>query len=121
MGLDTWLTPMGPYPLVEEVGMVLAFTTFILSLRKGRHKEHLQWKSMRKGPRAWDNLYGSRSLVMGDKIYEWDGSILKATACTTRGPWFGKFMRGTKFSMGVIKKQDFGITYQVVKCLLESW
>ena len=40
------------------------------------------------------------------------------TACTNQGPWFGNFMRGSKIQMGVIKKQDFGVTSEMVKTLL---
>ena len=32
--LKTWLPTMVPFPLVDDVGMILAFTTVIYSLRK---------------------------------------------------------------------------------------
>ena len=76
---------------------------------------------MRKAPTAWENVYGEGSLVMGDTIYSRYGRILIATACPTRVTRFGKFTRGSKLRIGVIKKQDFGITYKVVKALLEIW
>ena len=38
-----------------------------------------------------------------------------------RGPWFGKFMRRYKLSIGVIKRQDFGLTLDVVKALVVRW
>ena len=34
------------------------------------------------------------------------------------GPWFGKFMRRYKLSIGVIKRQDFGLTLGVAKAML---
>ena len=43
-----------------------------------------------------------------------------ATACPTRVPWFGKFIRGSKLRMVLIKNQDFGITCRVVKALMDS-
>ena len=43
------------------------------------------------------------------------------TACPTQGPWFEKSMRVSKLSMGVIKRQEFGVTSDVVKALLEGW
>ena len=76
---------------------------------------------MIKGPTAWDNLYGAISLGMGYTIYYIYGTVLTSTACPTRVPWFGKFMRVSKLSMGVIKNQYFGITCKVVKALLEIW
>ena len=42
------------------------------------------------------------------------------TACPTQGPWFEKFMRVSKLSMGVIKRQEFGVTSDVVKALLDG-
>ena len=59
---------------------------------------------MRKGPEAWDNIYGDGVLGMGDTIYDRDGEKFTETVCPIRGPWFGKFMRGSKLQMGVIKK-----------------
>ena len=76
---------------------------------------------MRKEPTAWDDLYREGSLVMVDTIYSRDRRILTATACPTRGTWFGKFMSTSKLMMLVIKKQEYGITCGVVKALLYIW
>ena len=58
---------------------------------------------------------------MGDTIYMQDGNKFTETACPKRGPWFENLTRGSKLSMGVIKRQDFGVTLDVVKYLLEKW
>ena len=121
LGLETWLPPMGPFPLVNEVGIILECKTLKFSLRKGRHAEHLQLYLMRKVQKDWADICGAGSLGMVDTIYKRNGRILTATAYPTRGPWFGIFMRGYKFRMGVIKKQDFGITCKVVKDIPERW
>ena len=55
---------------------------------------------MRKGSKAWANLYGSGVLGMGDTIYSMDSEKFTQTACPTRGPWFENFMRGSKLWMG---------------------
>ena len=78
LGLETWLPPMVPYPLVDEVGMGLACTILRLSLRKKRHAKQLQGYYTRKGKMAWANLYTAGSLGMGEIIYSRDGRILKA-------------------------------------------
>ena len=41
--METWISPMGHYPLVYEVGMSLAYTTLIFSLIKVIHAKHLKW------------------------------------------------------------------------------
>ena len=55
---------------------------------------------------------------MGDTIYARDRKKFTETACPTRNPWFGKFMRGSKLWMGVINKQDIGVTSEMIKALL---
>ena len=92
--LETWLPNMGPFLLVDELGMSLACTTLRFYFRKGRHAEHLKWDSMMKEPTAWANIYGEVSLGMEDTIYLRYRRILTSTACTTRSPWFGKLMKG---------------------------
>ena len=82
---------------------------------------HLQWDSMRKVLISWANLYGYGVLVIGDTIYARDGKNSTENACPMRGLWFGNFMRGSKIRMGVIKKQDFGVTSEIIKALLEVW
>ena len=76
---------------------------------------------MRKVPTAWDDLYGDGVLGIGDNIYSRDGGNFMETACPTRVPWFGKFMRVSKLQMGVIRKQYFVVTSEIVKALLEVW
>ena len=58
---------------------------------------------------------------MGDTIYMQDGNKFTETACPKRGPWFENFKRGSKLSMGVIKRHDFGVTSDVVIYLLDGW
>ena len=101
--------------------MGVACVALRISLRRGRYVGNIQWDSMRKGPTAWVNLYGAGVLVLGDTINYRDGEKLKETVCPTRGPWFGNFMRGSKLWMGVINKQDFGVSSEMVKDLLEVW
>ena len=52
--------------------MGVACVTLGVSLRKGRYDVHLQWDIMRKGPAAWDNLYGAGVMGMVDTIYSRD-------------------------------------------------
>ena len=56
---------------------------------------------------------------MGATIYSRYERILTATEFPTRCPWFGKFMRGSKLRMGVMKKQDFEIPRKVVTSMIE--
>ena len=82
---------------------------------------HLQWNVMRKVTTVRENLYGAGTLGMGDTIFSWDGNNFTETECPKRGPWFGNFMRGSKLSICVIKRQDFGVILDVVKALLDGW
>ena len=58
---------------------------------------------------------------MGDTIYARDRGKVMEIECPTRGPWFGKFIRGSKLRMGIIKKKDFGVTSEMILSLLEGW
>ena len=66
--------------------MGLAYTTFQLSLRKGRYVEHLQWDRMRKFPTVWDNLYGTAVLGIGDMIYAQYAIRFTEEVCPTSIP-----------------------------------
>ena len=92
LGLDTWLSHMVPFPLVDEVGIISACTIFTFSLKKGRHTGHLQWESMRKAPTAWANIYGAGSLGMGYIIYSKDRRVLMSIDFPARSPWFGNLL-----------------------------
>ena len=58
---------------------------------------------------------------MGGTIFERGRKKFMDTACPTRGSWFGKFMRGSKLWMGVIKKQEFGVNSNMIKALFMVW
>ena len=76
---------------------------------------------MRKYPTQWANLYGDGVLGMGDTIFERDCKKFTDTACSTQGPWFGKFMRLYQLWMRFIKKHYFGVTSEMAKALLVGW
>ena len=99
----------------------MACVAMRMSLSKGRYVGNLQWDSMGKGLTVWGILYGDGLLVLGYTIYSRDGEIFTETVFPTRVPWFGKFMWGSKLWMGVIKKQDFGVTSEMVRALFEVW
>ena len=96
---------MDPYMLIDEVGMVISCMTLRLSMSKVRYVVHLQWDIMRKAPTAWESLYAMVTLGMGDTNVSRYIIKFMVTVCPTRWPWFGRFMRGSKFSMGVINRQ----------------
>ena len=108
LGLEYWFPFLGTYPLKDEVGIGVVCINFKMSLRKVRYVGYLQWDSMRKVQKGWDNLYEVGVLVMGDTINSRSRETFTKTACPTRGLWFVYFMRDSKLWMEVIKKQDFG-------------
>ena len=59
-------------------------------------------------------------LIMGDNIYARDRKELTETAFPTKGTSIGTFMR-SKLRMGLIKKQYFRVTSEIIKDLLERW
>ena len=66
-----------------------------------------------------DRQHGKIS--MGQDIYAKDGKKFTEMECIVLMPWFGKFRRGSKLRMGVIKKNYFGVKINVLKYLLKGW
>ena len=58
---------------------------------------------------------------MGDTIYYRDRHRFMATELPTQVTWFGKSMIISNMITEVIKNQDFGVTSESVKALLEGW
>ena len=48
LGLAEWLPSLGLFRLRNEVGMGVACSTLILSMRNGKYAGHLKWDIMRK-------------------------------------------------------------------------
>ena len=119
--LEYWFLHMGSYPLKDEARMGVACVTLRISIRKWRYIGQLQWDIMSKSPTEWANLNGAGAMGMGDTIYARERKRFTKTVCPTRGPRFGKFMRGSKLRMGVIKKHYLGVTSEMIKDLLEGW
>ena len=46
LGLEDWLTPLGPYPFQYDFGMGLECTTLRLLSSKVMHAGNLKWESM---------------------------------------------------------------------------
>ena len=92
LGLEYWFPPLWPYPLKDEVGMVLVCVTLRISLRKGIYGGHLHWGRMSKVPTAWSNIYGYGVLGMRDTIYARDRENFTEIACPTRGLLFEKLL-----------------------------
>ena len=107
--------------LKDEVLIALAWVTLRLYIRKRGYFGQLQWDIMRKYPTKYTNLYVYGVLGIGDTIFTRVGKFSTETVCLTRGAWFGKFMRRSKLCMGVIKKQYFGVTSDMVKDMLVGW
>ena len=97
------------------------FLTLRVSLRKGRYVDNIQWYSTIKALTAWENLYVSEVLGMGNNIYSRSGNKFMNTACPILEPWFGKFMIVSKLRTGVMNNQYFGLTSKMVKNLLMVW
>ena len=74
-----------------------------------------------EGPNGMGKFIWIWSVRYGDAIFARDRKKFMETLCPTRGPWFGKFMRGSKLQTGLINNQDFGVTSNMVKDMLMGW
>ena len=112
---------MGLFPLIYEIGMGVECYTLILSIRKVKYSVHLHWGIMSKYIMAWSNPYETGECGSRRTIFDKYEGKLVATYFPTREPWLVKFMRGYKLRMGIIRKQDFGISVLTMNALQRTW
>ena len=101
--------------------MVVASVNLSMFPIKVIYVGHLQWYIMRKSPRSWAILYGSGVLGMGHTIFARDRGKFAERTCPTHGTCFGRFMRGSKLWMVVVKNQELVVTSNMVKAMLMVW
>ena len=55
-GFDSTTPPMGPFPVIDSLGMRAAISVLYRSLDQGDYSEHVQWATFRKSMSAITNV-----------------------------------------------------------------
>ncbi len=79
--------------------------TLTTSLRHGRNSKHIQYDTMRK-TRTWlKNAHDAGQEYLYETVEGLDRAKQYVTTGQTSGKWFGRFMRGSRTRMGMIRRQ----------------
>ena len=76
---------------------------------------------MRKSPTTCSDSYKSGNGGRHITIFSNDDRNLVAVDCPNMEPLFGIFMQGAKLRMGIVRRQDFGISTMTLLLLQNGW
>jgi hypothetical protein len=111
VGLAPKLPPLGPYPVLDSLGMGVAIAMLLKTLEPGKYSpQYQQFETVRKLRAAYSNVYmaswdGVSSLrtVGGDRVKH------HLTHSPTQSLWFERFAQGCIRRMGQDVRQDWAI------------
>ena len=107
---ESLLPQLGSTEVRDQVGMAEALTTLVTSLRPGRNSTNIQWDTMWK-TRTWlSNAHDAGREYTCETVVGMDRAKQYVTSGHTSGKWFGRFMRGARLRMGMIRKQNEALT-----------
>ena len=87
-----------------------ALVTIATSLRYGRNSKHIQYDTMRK-TRTWlNNAHDAGQEYSCETVVGLDHAKQYVTTGHTSGKWFGRFMKGSRMRMGMIRRQNEALT-----------
>ena len=107
---EALLPHLGNAELTDRVGMSAALATLVTSLRAGRNSANIQVDTMRK-TRTWiSNAHDAGQEYSCESVVGLDRAKQYVTSCHTFGKWYGRFMRGARLRMGMVRKQNEALT-----------
>jgi len=112
--------PLGPYPVADPFGFLVAIAMVMKSLEPGKYASHQQFETIRKLHAAYSNVFmaslagtGSLRTVGGDRAKYF------LTDSPTQSLFFERFSRGCLCRMGQVVWQDWSIPLTMMPALLE--
>ncbi len=121
----TLFRPMGPFPVVDSMGMGVAVVMLQRSLDKGKHDRNIQFETVRKFRSAASNIYHASVEGQGAMVMAKDTQKLTVTECPTYSDFFGRFVQGMHKRMGDIVQPDRAISHDIMLELMslveEEW
>jgi hypothetical protein len=104
------LPRLGSEEVHDRVGMSEALVTIATLLRYGRNSKHIQYDTMRK-TRTWlNNAHDAGQEYSCETVVGLDRAKQYVTTGHTSGKWFGRFMKGSRMRMGMIRRQNEALT-----------
>jgi hypothetical protein len=93
--------------------MAEALVMLATSLRSGRNSTNIQWDAHKT--RTWlNNAHDTGQEYTCKTVVGMDRAKQYITSGHTFGKWFGRFMKGARMRMGMIRKQNEALTSALV-------
>ena len=119
LGIKSIFPDMGPHPLRDEWGMVIACTILQKTLQPGMYGPNVQFDMVRKLRSGFSNLWGASKHTMTKGVMTRDTMKIFVTECPTHSLWFKRFIRGMHARMGDDRLPDTAILVKVMHALME--
>jgi hypothetical protein len=109
------LLPVLGNPLVgDRVGLGVALTTVLASLRPGKNATYVQFDTIRKTQTWYANAYDAGENFSCETVVGLDQKKHYVSTGHTFGKWFSRFMRGARLRMGMVRRQNKALTSKLV-------
>lgn len=113
--------PRGPLPPEDRVGMGTGLDMIIYSLEaEGRNDPYVQFSTLRQvRSSATKNYDSSPQGVMEGTCFARGTSKVRISECPTQSEFFGVFLNGLEYRMGVTSKANLPVSIRVIVELLK--
>ena len=111
------LPAMGNPKVEDRVGMKVAVMSLLASLRDGNNTKNIQWDTVRRTQTWYKSVYDAGVEYDVQAVLAFDSSKATASTCVTMGIWFGRFARGCRLRMGVVRIQNEPLTAPIIHAL----
>ena len=110
----TILPILGNPRVGDRVGLGVALSTVLASLRQGKNAANVQFDTIRKTQTWYANAYDAGENYSCETVVGLDQKKQYLSTGHTFGKWFSRFMRGARLRMGMVRRQNEALTSKLV-------
>ena len=122
LGLPIDLPALGPWPVADKMGFMLAIGQLRYSQRPGSNRDsHLQFDSVRKLRTSYAHVHQVGRLAAEPDAIAFKGlkgEALTVSDCPSDSRWYQMFMRGLLIRMGRQVESNWGLDYRILLKIL---
>lgn len=96
------------------MGLGVALSTVLASLRQGKNAANVQFDTIRKTQTWYANAYDAGENYSCETVVGLDQKKQYLSTGHTFGKWFSRFMRGARLRMGMVRRQNEALTSKLV-------
>jgi hypothetical protein len=96
------------------VGLGVALTTVLASLRPGKNAAYVQFDTIRKTQTWYANVYNAGENFSCETVVGLDQKKQYVSTGHIFGKWFSRFMRGARLRMGMVRRQNEALSSKLV-------